>query len=48
MIKTDGISCSILFIRVNEKCVPLKKTIKNKKSCEEINFDYIENIKLTE
>ena len=48
MIRTDGISCSILFIRVDENCIPLKKTIKNKKSSEEINLDYIENIELTE
>jgi len=48
MIRTDGISCSILFIRVDEKCIPLKKTIINKKSYEEINFDYIENTQLTE
>lgn len=48
MIRTDGISCSILFIRVDDNCIPLKKTIKNKKSSEEINFDYIENIILTE
>ena len=48
MIKTDGISCSILFIRVDENCIPLKKTIKNKKSCTELNLDYIENIELTE
>jgi hypothetical protein len=48
MIRTDGISCSILFIRVDENCIPLKKTIKNKKSCTELNLDYIENIELTE
>ena len=48
MIRTDGMSCSILFIRVDENCIPLKKTIKNKKSCTELNLDYIENIELTE
>ncbi len=47
MIKTDGVSCSILFIRVDENCIPLKKTFNNKKSTEEINFDYIENIEIT-
>jgi hypothetical protein len=48
MIRTDGISCSILFIRVDKSCVLLKKTIQNKKSSEELNFDYIENTEITE
>ena len=47
MIKTDGVSCSILFIKVDENCIPLKKTFKNKKSTEELNLDYIENTEIT-
>ena len=45
MIKTDGISCSILFIRLDKDNKPLKKYNKNN---NEINLDYIENIKITE
>jgi len=48
MIKTDGVSCSILFIRVDENHIPLKKTSKNKKMSEDLNFDYIENTEITE
>jgi hypothetical protein len=47
MIKTDMVSCSILFIRLDKNKVPLKKTIINKKSTEQINIDYIEKAKLT-
>lgn len=31
MIRTDGISCCILFVRLDKDGKPLKKTIKNKK-----------------
>jgi hypothetical protein len=47
MIRTDGISCCILFIRLDKDGKPLKKTIKNKKMCEEINTDYIEQMEIT-
>jgi hypothetical protein len=47
MIRTDGISCCILFIRKDETGIPLKKTFKNKKCCEEINMDYIEKTIIT-
>jgi len=48
MIRTDGISCCILFIRLDKNGNPLKKTIKNKKMCEEINTDYIEQTEITD
>ena len=48
MIRTDGVSCCVLFIRTDDNGKPLKKTIHNKKCCEEINTDYIENIELTD
>jgi hypothetical protein len=42
MIRTDGISCCILFIKVGENGKPLSKTWQNKKCCQEENIDYIE------
>ena len=37
MIRTDGISCCVLFVRVDANGKPLPKTCKNKKCCEEEN-----------
>jgi len=48
MIRTDGISCCILFVRLDKDGKILKKTIKNKKMCEEINTDYIEQTEITD
>ena len=48
MIRTDGVSCCVLFVRVDANGKPLPKTCKNKKCCEEENIDYIEKVKLTE
>ena len=48
MIKTDGISCNVVFIRLDNNNEPSKKTIKNKNCCYEINTDYIENVVITE
>jgi len=48
MIRTDTISCCILFIRLDANGKPLKKTISNKKLTEEVNTDYIEKVELTE
>ena len=47
MIKTDGVSVSILFVRVDEKGNPVKKE-KGKKYKEQIDCEYIEKIKFTE
>ena len=47
-IRTDGISCSILFVRVDKNGNPLSKTLRNKKCCMEENIDYIEKIEITE
>jgi len=46
MIRTDGVSVCILFIRLDKNNKPLKKS--NKNNTEEINIDYIEKIKITE
>jgi hypothetical protein len=43
IIRTDGVSCCILFIRVDENKKPLSKTLQNKKCCQEENINYIEN-----
>ena len=43
MIRTDGVSCCILFIRVDENKKQLSKTWQNKKCCQEENINYIEN-----
>jgi len=48
MIRTDGVSCCVLFVRVDANGKPLPKTWKNKKCCEEENIDYIEKVELTE
>ena len=48
MIRTDGISCCILFIRIDNKGEPLKKTIKNKSNKQEDNTKYIENTLITD
>jgi hypothetical protein len=45
MIRTDGVSCSILFIRTDEYGNPLSKGFSECK--EKINTDYIENINLS-
>ena len=47
MIRTDGVSCCVLFVRVDANGKPLPKTWKNKKCCEEENIDYIEKIEIT-
>ncbi len=47
MIKTDGVSASILFIRVDEKGEPVKKE-KGKKYKEQTDCEYIEKTKLTD
>jgi hypothetical protein len=48
MIRTDGVSCCVLFVRVDVNKKPLKKTRKNKTCCEEENIDYIEKIEITD
>ena len=48
MIRTDGVSCCVLFVRVDANMKPLKKTRKNKTCCEEENIDYIEKIEITD
>ena len=47
MIRTDGISYCVLFVRVDVNGKPLPKTWKNKKCCEEENIDYIEKAEIT-
>jgi predicted metallopeptidase len=46
MIKTDGISISILFVRVDDKGEPVKKQ-KGKKYKEQLDCEYIEKVELT-
>jgi hypothetical protein len=48
MIRTDGVSCCALFIRLGVNGKPLPKTIQNKKCCEEVNTDYIEKTEITD
>lgn len=48
MIRTDGVSCCALFIRLGANGKPLPKTIQNKKCCEEVNTDYIEKTEITD
>jgi hypothetical protein len=48
MIRTDMISCCILFIRLDANGKPLKKTNINKKLTEKVNTDYIEKVELTD
>ena len=47
MIKTDGVSVSILFVRVDDKGNPVKKQ-KGKKYKEQTDCEYIEKAELTE
>ena len=47
MIKTDGISVSILFVRIDDKGNPVKKQ-KGKKYKELLDCEYIEKAELTE
>ena len=47
MIKTDGVSVSILFVRVDDKGIPIKKQ-KGKKYKEQTDCEYIEKAELTE
>ena len=47
MIKTDGISVSILFVRVDDKGNPVKKQ-KGKKYKEQLDCEYIEKAELTD
>lgn len=46
MIKTDGISCSIIFIKLDQNGIPVSKKFKNFK--KEDSVKYIEKIKITE
>jgi len=48
MIKTDGVSCSILFIRKDANGEPLKKTLLNRNNFENNDTEYIERIKITD
>ena len=48
MIKTDGVSCNIVFVRLNNDLKPLEKTNSNKKCSEEVNTEYIENVQLSD
>jgi len=48
MIRTDGVSCCVLFVRVDKNGKPLPKTWQNKQCCQEENIDYIEKVELTE
>jgi hypothetical protein len=47
MIRTDGVSCCVLFVRVDANGKPLPKKCKNKKCWEEENIDNIEKVELT-
>ena len=47
MIKTDGISVSILFVKVDNKGIPVKKQ-KGKKYKEQLDCEYIEKVELTD
>lgn len=46
MVRTDGISCCILFVKVDANGKPLSKTYANKKCCQEENINYIEKTNL--
>ena len=48
MIRTDGVSCCALFVRLDANGKPLPKTNQNKKCCEEVNTDYIEKTEITD
>ena len=47
MIKTDGVSISILFVRIDDKGNPVKKQ-KGKKYKEQLDCEYMEKAELTE
>jgi len=47
MIKTDGVSCCVLFVKTDEMGNPLSKTWQNKKCCQEENIDYVEKNPIT-
>jgi hypothetical protein len=48
MIRTDGISICIIFIRVDKNGKPLPKTIQNKNNKEDEDISYIEKATITE
>jgi len=48
MIRTDGISCCILFVKVDANGKPLSKTWQNKQCCQEENINYIEKENIEE
>jgi len=48
MLRSDGISCCILFVRVDKNGKSLSKTWQNKKCCQEENIDYIEKANVEE
>ena len=48
MIRTDGISCSILFVRLNDAGVPMKKKEYIKTCPAAKNIEYIEKVTITE
>ncbi|ATZ80118.1 hypothetical protein BMW23_0056 [Bodo saltans virus] len=48
MIRTDGISCCVLFVHVDKNGKPMKKTFQNKNSDDEMNTDYIEKATITD
>jgi len=48
MIRTDGISICIIFIRVDKNGKPLPKTIQNKNNKEDEDINYIEKATITE
>lgn len=47
MIRTDGVSCCILFIRTDSDGKPLKKTQQNKSNKGEESIEYIEKVEIT-
>ena len=48
MIRTDGVSCCVLFVKVDENGKPLSKILRNKKCCQEENIDYIEKTNIND
>jgi len=48
MIRTDGVSCCILFVRVDTAGKPLPKKSKNKNFFGKKSIDYIEDVELTQ
>lgn len=43
MIRTDGVSCCVLFVKVDEQGKPLHKSWAKKECCQEEQTKYIEN-----